>query len=67
MPDALTTELRTCMLAARTAAARTTCETKFRDKGGIVTPDGGKVFKTTTDSTYVSTNGGKVFAEIKTA
>ena len=66
MPDAQTTNLRACMLAAKTAAERTACENTFKAGGGTVTPEGGKVFKTTTDSTYV-TNGGKVFAEIRTA
>ena len=57
----IVTDLKTCMRAATTSAQRTTCETKFKAGGGIVTPDGGKVFQAPDGSAAFVTTGGKVF------
>jgi hypothetical protein len=62
MADAkIVVDLKACMRASKTSAQRTACETVFKQAGGTVTPDGGKVFTAPDGSAAFVTNGGKVF------
>ena len=55
-------DLKQCMRKANGDKAKmAACETAFKNAGGSVSPDGGKVFTAPDASEGFVTNGGKVF------